>query len=170
MQTLCCLNSIGSIDNRHYIEIFNRGKTPFSYSIESEKPWLKASKTHGDIESEERIWVSIDWGIVPDGKQTAGITVTGPQNRRIIVRACIDNSLKPLQDDVKEFIESNGYVSIEAEHFTKSVEAPPVGWLKIPGLGRTSFCNDVRACSVASPVAGRSKPSSRIQNVSFERV
>lgn len=142
----------------YYIEIFNRGKTPFSYSIESEKPWLKASKTHGDIESEERIWVSIDWGIVPDGKQTAGITVTGPQNRRIIVRACIDNSLKPLQDDVKEFIESNGYVSIEAEHFTKSVEAPPVGWLKIPGLGRTLSAMTSEPAALPPQLPGGASP------------
>ncbi len=120
----------------YYIEVFNRGKAPLSYSVESEKPWLKTSKAKGKLASEERIWVSVDWGMVPEGKQSAGITVTGPQNCRIIVHAKVDNSPMP-KGSAKEFIESNGCVSIEAEHFTRSVETPSVSWLKIPGLGRT---------------------------------
>jgi hypothetical protein len=38
---------------------------------------------------------------------------------------------------VTGFIESNGYVSMEAEHFTRAVAAAPVKWLRIPDLGRT---------------------------------
>ncbi len=121
----------------YYIEIFNRGKTPFAYSVESEKTWLTVSKAQGTIESEERIWVSIDWAKAPAGRQTAAITVTGPQNSRIIVHASVNNSSSMQQDSVQEFVESNGCVSVEAEHFSKSVTAPPVSWLRIPGLGRT---------------------------------
>ncbi|MDO7851298.1 glycosyl hydrolase 115 family protein [Hymenobacter convexus] len=35
------------------------------------------------------------------------------------------------------FLESNGYVSIEAEHFTKAVNAGGITWQGLPDLGRT---------------------------------
>ena len=142
----------------YYIEIFNRGKKPFKYSVESENPWMKISKTEGSIGSEERIWVSIDWAAAPAGNQTAEITVTGPNNRRIIVHASINHPPMAQQDSAKEFIESNGCVSIEAEHFTKSVEAPPVHWLKIPGLGRTLSALTPQPVTSAAQSPGGASP------------
>jgi len=50
----------------------------------------KGNKAQGMIDSEERLWVSIDWAKAPVGKQAAAITVTGPQNNRITVRASIN--------------------------------------------------------------------------------
>jgi glycosyl hydrolase family 115 (putative glucuronidase)/glycosyl hydrolase family 115 len=38
---------------------------------------------------------------------------------------------------IKGFVESNGVVSIEAEHFTGKRDKNRVGWQTIPGLGRT---------------------------------
>src|SRR5207237_5967479 len=40
-------------------------------------------------------------------------------------------------DPLTCFIEGNGDVSVEAEHFTMMINAPPVSWLRIPDLGRT---------------------------------
>ena len=121
----------------YYVEIFNRGKTPFAYSVESEQPWLVVSKSQGTIEAEERLWISIDWAKVPAGRQTAAITVTGPQNNRITVHATINNPSLPVDGNVQEFVESNGCVSVEAEHYSRAVGTSAVSWLKIPGLGRT---------------------------------
>ena len=121
----------------YYIELFNRGKTPFSYSIKIEKPWIKASKMEGLIDKEDRLWISVDWAKAPEGKQTAAATVTGPNNRRITLHASISNpSLSPKSGE-GVFVESHGYVSVEAEHYSKTVKSSSVTWLKIPGLGRT---------------------------------
>ncbi len=136
----------------YYIDIFNRGKTPFAYSVESEKPWLTVNKSLGTIESEERLWVSIDWTKAPAGRQTAAITVTGPQSRRVIVHASINNPPSVQQDSVPEFVESGGCVSVEAEHYSKAVESSQAGWLRIPGLGRT--------LSAMTPVPVTSPPQS----------
>ncbi len=38
---------------------------------------------------------------------------------------------------MRGFVEGDGYVSIEAEHYTHAVDAPPIHWVRIPGLGRT---------------------------------
>lgn len=49
----------------YYIEVFNRGQTPFEYSIMRGKSWIKVSKPKGKIETGERLWVSIDWKNYP---------------------------------------------------------------------------------------------------------
>ena len=35
------------------------------------------------------------------------------------------------------FVEANGYVSIEAEHYTKAVSTGPITWQRLPDFGRT---------------------------------
>ena len=136
----------------HYIEIFNRGKNPFTFSVKIQKPWLKVSETRGSIDSEERLLVSVDWTKAPAGRQTAAITIAGPQSKRIIVHASINNPSSMKRDSVPEFVESEGCVSVEAEHYSKAVNASPVSWLKIPGLGRT--------LSAMTPVPVTSLPQS----------
>jgi hypothetical protein len=38
---------------------------------------------------------------------------------------------------MRGFVESNGYVSIEADHFSRAVGNQNIGWQRIPDLGRT---------------------------------
>ncbi len=55
------LPSIDVFNNQKpYIDIFNRGGKPFSFTIKTE-PWIKISKASGTIEKEERVTVSVDW-------------------------------------------------------------------------------------------------------------
>src|SRR6185503_2674128 len=60
-----------------------------------------------------------------------------PNAQHVVVQAPIENHASPVRDQVNGFVEGNGYVSIEAEHFTAAVNAPPVSWLRIPAFGRT---------------------------------
>jgi len=39
--------------------------------------------------------------------------------------------------DLFGFVESNGYVSIEADHFSRAVTKPPFFWQRLPEIGRT---------------------------------
>jgi len=121
----------------YYIEIFNRGQTPFAYSAQASEPWVKINKANGKIETEERLWVSVDWKQASSGKRRVPITVTGPNNSRIVIQAIINNPSSPKRDGIIGFVESNGYVSIEAEHYTRTVEPAPIKWQRIPDLGRT---------------------------------
>jgi GH35 family endo-1,4-beta-xylanase len=117
----------------HYIEVFNRGTTPFNYSIQTTSPWITTASPTGRIDKQERIWINIDWTKTPAGRQRTPITITGPAGRQITLIVATDNISMPLPSTQREFIETDGYVSIEAEHFDK---ASPQ-WLRIPGLGRT---------------------------------
>lgn len=122
---------------KYYIEIFNRGRTPFDYKIESGQSWLKVTPNQGKVEKEQRVWVSVNWQQAPGGTNRAAITVNGPNGVSVVVQAVINNPVVPKRDQVTGFVESNGYVSIEAEHYTKAISAKPVKWLHIPNLGRT---------------------------------
>ena len=47
------------------------------------------------------------------------------------------NPKGPKRESVEGFVEANGYVSIEAEHYTKRVDALNARWEKIADYGRT---------------------------------
>jgi endo-1,4-beta-D-glucanase Y len=122
---------------KYYIEVFNRGQTPFDYKIESGQPWLKVTHNQGKVDKEQRLLVSVDWEQAPSGTHRVPITIVGPNKSSVVIQAVINNTAKSEREHVRGYVESNGYISIEAEHYTKAIDADPIKWLHIPNLGRT---------------------------------
>lgn len=60
----------------------------------------------------------------------------GPGSR-FEVGLTVFNPHKPSVEEVKGFVESNGYISIEAEHYTRKVDRNNAAWNIIEGLGRS---------------------------------
>jgi len=120
---------------KYYIEIFNRGSIPFDFQIDCDKPWVILSEKDGKIDKEKRIWVEIEWEKAPKGNNNALIKIMGPAEAT--VKVVINNPKSPRPEEIEGFIEGNGYVSMEAEHYTRKVENNSISWLKIPDLGRT---------------------------------
>ncbi|MDD1750116.1 MAG: glycosyl hydrolase 115 family protein, partial [Methanothrix sp.] len=119
------------------IEVFNRGKAPFEYQAEAGVSWLLVTPARGTVEKEGCLSIHVDWQQVPPGTQRVPITITGPRGSQVIVQAVIHNPLSPKKDEVQGFVEGNGYVSMEAEHYSRAVETESIRWQRIPGLGRT---------------------------------
>ncbi|HCY40118.1 MAG TPA: glycosyl hydrolase [Prolixibacteraceae bacterium] len=117
-----------------YIDLFNRGKLSFDFQISADQSWLKAEPASGKIEKEQRIWLSADWSKVPEGKHEVLITISQSGGKNTIVKVPVFN---PELKSFTGFVESNGFVSIEAEHFSRNISANDVKWEVIPGLGRT---------------------------------
>jgi hypothetical protein len=138
---------------RHYIDIFNRGATPFEFSATASAPWIRLSSVRDTVETETRLLVSVDWSKAPPGSADGSIQITGP-GTNIVVKV---NSFNPLQlqrNSVDGFVEAGGLISIEAEHFSKNVPANGVQWEKVPDYGRTLSSMTifpVTADSVAPP-------------------
>jgi hypothetical protein len=92
--------------------------------------------------SDRRIWVSIDWANAPRGENISGRIEIYDQNKtaRYVVSVPVFNPLSPRASELKGFVESNGVISIEAEHFTYKLDRGfnqgNAGWEIIPGLGR----------------------------------
>ncbi len=121
----------------HTIEVFNRGKTPFEYQVEAGAPWLLVAPARGTIEKECRLSVSVNWEQVPSGTHRVPITITGQRGSQVIIQVAIHNPMSPKRSEMQGFIEGNGYVSMEAEHYSRAVETESVRWQHIPNLGRT---------------------------------
>src|SRR5579859_5912120 len=71
---------------RRYIDVFNRGRTPFEFTAHAVQPWIQLSATHGTINKDRRLWVTVDWGKVPEGTASGMVTITGADADPIIVK------------------------------------------------------------------------------------
>ncbi|MBC8053130.1 MAG: glycosyl hydrolase 115 family protein [Sphingobacteriaceae bacterium] len=116
-----------------YFELFNRGENTVSYTISNVMPWLKISSLKGSFKEEERVWLSLDWPNVPKGKHMAPLIISAGGKRIEIALAVTNIEIKPGSG----FIEDDGYISIEAEHYTKAVNGNNVVWKKLPDYGKT---------------------------------
>jgi len=131
------LPTFSSYGKPHYIELFNRGQTPFSYSIGHTPSWLIFSDRKGIIDKERRIWVRVNWRKAPEGRQMVRIPISGPGGAQVVVEAIIDHPAWPDGRRPLGFAEANGTISIEAEHYNTYTLDADRHWLRIPHLGRT---------------------------------
>ncbi|MBO8131320.1 MAG: glycosyl hydrolase 115 family protein [Candidatus Marinimicrobia bacterium] len=122
----------------YYIEIFNRGKEPFTYEIGYDKNILTVSEPTGEITTEKRVYLSINWNNVPAGKNTYKIKIRG-NDKSFTINVPVFNYSGILPENFVGYVESNGYISIEAPHYTSKVEKDTIRWVVIPNLGRTNF-------------------------------
>src|SRR2546425_6875847 len=119
-----------------FVDIFNTGRSPARWTVKASHPWIKLSRLAGDLK-DTRLNVSIDWVRAPKGENISGaIEIEGAGASRT-VKVPIFNPTKPRPEELKGFVESNGVVSIEAEHFTGKIDRSGSSWQVIPGLGRT---------------------------------
>jgi hypothetical protein len=141
----------------YFIDIYNRGREPFPFTVSAGQPWVKLSMTGGTVDTARRVLVSIDWDHAPPGTSTVPITVSGPAPRPFVVQAVVNNPASPRRDALDGFVEGNGYVSMEAEHYSNAIAPAPIRWLRIPDLGRTlSGMTPVPVTSASRTPAGDS--------------
>lgn len=119
------------------IEVFNRGRKPFSFSIEGASPWLQVDRTSGTVDRDVRIQVTARWNEVPPGTDRGTLTIAGPDGVKVQVGVPVLHPAAPRPDALEGFVEAGGYVSMEAEHFTRAVAPAGRTWQVIPNHGRT---------------------------------
>ena len=144
-------------DQHFYIDIFNRSQTPFTFHATPSGPWILLSESAATIDQEKRIEVSIDWRNAPQGFSTGVIKISGT-GQPVTVRVDAFRPAAPRKDQLDGFVEGNGYVSIEAIHYSNKVGTPSAHWDKIDDLGRTLSAMTVfpvTASSVQPPQAAR---------------
>jgi hypothetical protein len=141
-----------------YIDIFNRGKSPFTFKTASTVPWIVVSDSQGDVDEEKRIWVSVDWPRAPHGQHSGFLKVSSSNGQEISVRVDAFLPDAPTPDKLDGFVEGNGYVSIEAVHYTKNVDAASARWEKVDDLGRTLSSMTLFPVAAESLLPGQQAP------------
>ena len=134
-----------------FVDIFNRGRSSFSYSITASAPWILVDTKQGQIEKETRVRVRIDWSKVPEGTSGGAIAISRDHDdQQVSVGIRAFNPANPTRNSLNGFVEADGYVSMEAEHYSARHGAGPVHWEKIPDYGRTDSSMTIFPVTAAS--------------------
>ncbi len=120
-----------------YIDIYNRGRRSFGFTAAADTPWIELSPAHGDVTMEQRVWVSVDWTKAPHGSSTGTVTISGAGSAPVEVKVSAFYPTDPSPESLHGFVETNGYVSMEAVHYTGRSDARGVRWDQIDDYGRT---------------------------------
>ena len=137
-------------DRRHYLEIFNRGKGSFAFSVSANKPWIIVDKSSGTVNDQTRIWISIDWDKVGNSETAGMITINGAHGA-VPVAVLVARASVGVGNTLDGYLEEDGCVSIEAAHFTSKSESGQAQWINVPGYGHT--LSGMRATSALPPPA-----------------
>ncbi|UUU31525.1 glycosyl hydrolase 115 family protein [Streptomyces sp. CA-210063] len=124
---------------QQYIEVFNRGRTPFEYRIEASVPWLVVERSRGRVEEQVRVEVRVDWGRVPGGGRAEGSVTVSGAGASVTVKAVAEKPSAREARGLRGFVEAGGYVAIDAEHCARAVGSRDgrVRWRRIERIGRT---------------------------------
>lgn len=120
----------------HYIEVFNKGSVPFEYSVSSDDPWIKISRNKGTAIKDERIIITVDWNKISREKNDGIIVVSGAGSV-VNIRVSAFKPVNITPETLEGFAESDGYVSIEAEHFSNNIPEGDRKWIRIEDYGHT---------------------------------
>jgi hypothetical protein len=136
---------------QHYIDIFNRGKIPFEYTITTNVSWLTFSESNGIISNKDlRVLVSLEKTQLLEGKISGVIKIAGA-GKEVSIGVTAFNPTEVNKETLKGFVESGGLISIEAEHFSKNIEQGNRKWIKVEDYGLT--LSGMRATAHANALA-----------------
>jgi hypothetical protein len=118
------------------IEIYNKGKQTLRWKATASEKWIELSSTEGNIKTQERIFVSIDWKNTPVGASVKGdISITDGKNAKQ-VKVLVFNPENPSVDELANlYVENNGVVSISPCGFHRKTENSGIRFRVIDGLG-----------------------------------
>lgn len=112
------------LNNEHYFDVFARGEKQAEWLAEAED-WMILSHTAGSTGAEERVTVKIDWSKL--NGSTAGLihvfnAADGKKSGESIASFVVKASVTDVPFEGPSFIEANGYVAVEAEHYSESLK------------------------------------------------
>jgi hypothetical protein len=151
--------SVYSSDKR-FIDLFNSGTGNISWTAYVSDKWIKLSETSGQFEHETRVWVTIDRDLAPKGDAQHGVISFSGTGRSNDVTVTVFNPATPAANAVKGFVESHGYVAMEAEHYSRKSDQGGARWDFVDGLGRNGGSVTVLPPTISS----RTNVSDIIQN------
>ncbi|KAG8869892.1 hypothetical protein FRC20_000694 [Serendipita sp. 405] len=121
-----------------YFEVSAGGPQAFSWTAAANVGWLRLSQTSGNIQdasSGQRVSMSVDWSAVAAGSAPTGVvTLKASSGQSTTVTLVANRTTVP--SEYHGFVESEGLVSIQTEHYSRSTAVGGVSWEVLPDYGR----------------------------------
>jgi len=126
--------------NKYFVDVYLTKEANVDYQVIPSADWIKVSKREGtlsseDLNSQQRIWVEIDWSKVSPAKSLSGALRVKSRGAEYTFGVSADNPNIAELKDFKGFIESDGYVSMNASGFTRSGNTADKAWEATEGMG-----------------------------------
>jgi hypothetical protein len=121
---------------KHYIDVFNKGTTPFEFSAATDESWIIISNYKGPFGVDDRLWISVNWEKAAKGKSTGSVKISGT-GKEVSVKISALNPEEVTPATLQGFVEGEGVVSVEAEHYTKIINYEDRRWSVIEDYGHT---------------------------------
>ena len=136
---------------KYFVDVFNKGDTPFTWAATPSVPWIQMDQASGTVDTQQRLWVDINWDLVPLGEDTNQGTITfSGAGKNLNVKVKAFNPTSPRPAGLSGFVQSNGYVSMEAENYTNKIDSAAAGWEVISTLGSSGDTMTILPTTVAS--------------------
>jgi hypothetical protein len=127
----------------------SKGTTPADHGVVA---------VRGTVEKEQRLWVSVDWPKAPKGSAAGYVKIAHAGGNIVSVKIQAFSPDEPKREVLAGFVETGGFVSIEAEHYTRKTHAGPVRWEKIDDYGRTLSSMTIFPVTAPSAVPPTNSP------------
>jgi len=158
--------SLGTIDSvsdeTRTLRLFDRGRTPVKFTLQTSVPWIVLSESAGTIgAAEEAVVLRVDWSKVPADQDSVQGTVSVSSGEGRPMNYTLRALRLPItRANAHGFVESDGYVAIEAADFEAADTAGPTAdgethWEELPGYGAT------RSAMTVFPVTAESNTESK---------
>ena len=138
-------------DTEKFLDIFGKGLKTAKFTIETTPAVI--IKTADDkqlaykdesgkriysasVDVETRYYITIDWNTVSTGKSSITLTVSDEFDYKQTYTLSLNKqAIDPALESEKGYYEANGYISIEAEHYSENVAVDNKKWDVVPNLG-----------------------------------
>jgi hypothetical protein len=121
---------------RRFIDVFNRGTGTVEYTATASDPWIILSANKGSVAKDDRLWVSIDWTKVPKGAASGNVKIAQGETA-VTVKVEAVSAADVTRETLAGFVEDDGVVSIEPEHYTGKTDVGDLKWINVQDYGRT---------------------------------
>lgn len=127
------------LNQSYYIDIFNRGKGNFDFTAKADKPWVKLSKSSGNVTTEERITASVDWTKLDNGRHSATITISDGNSSSLVTVNAVKAEVPKTTGVFYGNFAGNEF-SVPAYRYADNIKGDETAWIMLPDLGRGEAC------------------------------